>query len=70
MMYLKNDIARYRTQYLGFLRDLREAAPGSREVIDAVNNHVSGGSLYKALKEIRKLMKMEQELPTMSACTA
>ena len=69
MMYLKNDIPRYRTQYLGFLRDLRETTPGSREVIEAVNNHVSGGSLYKALKEIRKLMKVDQELPTMSACT-
>ena len=62
MMYLKSDIARYRTQYLGFLRDLREAAPGSRDEIDAVNNHVSGGSLYTALKEIRKLMKSEEEL--------
>lgn len=70
MMYLKSDIQRYRAQYLGFLRDLREATPGSREVIDAVNNHVSNGSLYKALKEIRKLMKVEQELPTMSACNA
>jgi flagellar protein FlbT len=69
MMYLKNDIPRYRTQYLGFLRDLREVTPGSRELIDAVNNHVSGGSLYKALKEIRKLMKLEQELPAMSGCT-
>ena len=67
MMYLKGDIARYRTQYLGFLRDLREAAPGSREAIDAVNNHVSDGSLYKALKEIRKLMKVEQELRALSA---
>jgi flagellar protein FlbT len=67
MMYLKNDIQRYRAQYLGFLSDLREATPGSREVIDAANNHVSGGSLYKALKEIRKLMKLEQELLVMSA---
>jgi flagellar protein FlbT len=67
MMYLKNDIQRYRAQYLGFLRDLREVTPGSRELIDAVNNHVSGGSLYKALKEIRKLMKLEQELLVMSA---
>ena len=36
-------------------------------MIDAVNNHVSGGSLYKALKEIRKLMKVEQEPLLMSA---
>ena len=40
MMYLKNDIPRYRTSYLGFLKDLREALPGSREQIDAANAHV------------------------------
>ena len=62
MMYLKNDIPRYRASYLGFVRELRENSPGSRDLIDAVNNHVSAGSLYKALKEIRKLMKREDEL--------
>ena len=62
MMYLKNDVPRYRTPYLGFIRDLRETLPGSREQIDAVNSHVSSGALYKALKEIRKLMKREEEL--------
>ena len=62
MMYLKNDIPRYRPAYLGFVKDLRDAMPGSRDVIDSVNNHVSAGSLYKALKEIRKLMKVEDEL--------
>ena len=61
MMYLKNDIPRYRASYLGFLKDLREAIPGSRYVIDAINNHISGGALYKALKEIRKLMKVEEQ---------
>jgi flagellar protein FlbT len=60
MMYLKNDIPRYRAAYLGFIKDLRDAIPGSRDLIDAVNNHVSGGALYKALKEIRKLMKQEE----------
>lgn len=67
MMYLKNDIPRYRTSYLGFIKDLREAAPGSRDVINVVNDHISGGSLYKALKEIRKLMKREEELLVASA---
>jgi flagellar biosynthesis repressor protein FlbT len=62
MMYLKNDIARYRTSYLGFLAGLREAMPGSRDAIDAVDDHVSASALYKALKEARKLMKREQEL--------
>jgi flagellar protein FlbT len=65
MMYLKNDVPRYRTSYLGFVRDLRETVPGSRDVLDVINNHVSNGALYKALKELRKLIKREDEpLPT------
>jgi flagellar protein FlbT len=62
-MYLKNDVPRYRAAYLGFIRDLQEAIPASRDLIDAINGHISSGSLYKALKEIRKLMKVEEELP-------
>ncbi len=61
-MYLKNDIPRYRSSYLGFVKELRETLPGAREAIEAVNAHVSSGALYKALKEIRKLMKREEEL--------
>ena len=60
-MYLKNDIPRYRAAYLGFLKDLRVAIPGSRDAIDAINNHISSGALYKALKEIRKLTKAEEQ---------
>jgi flagellar protein FlbT len=67
MMYLKNDIPRYRASYLGFVKDLREASPGCGDGIDAVNDHISGGSLYKALKELKKLMKHEQGLPAMTA---
>jgi flagellar protein FlbT len=61
-MYLKNDIPKYRTSYQICLNALRVANPGVRVTIDVINNHVSGGMLYKALKEIRKLMKREDEL--------
>jgi len=61
MMYLKNDIGRYRTTYLDRVRELQESVPGSSDLIAAVNHHVTEGSLYKALKEIRKLMKREDE---------
>ena len=61
-MYLKNDIPRYRMAYQGFLRDLRETIPGDRVAIEAVNSHVIAGMLYKALKEIRKLMKRDEAL--------
>jgi flagellar protein FlbT len=62
VMYLKNDVARYRTPYLASVDELRQAVPGSDDVIDAINRHVSDGALYKALKEIRKLIRHEEEL--------
>ena len=62
-MYLKNDIPRYRTAYLGFLRGAARGRSRARATqIDAINSHVSRGALYKALKEIRKLVKREEEL--------
>ena len=61
-MYLKNDIPRYQASYLRFVKELHDAQPGARETIAAVNRHVAAGTLYKALKEIRKLMKREEEL--------
>ena len=70
MMYLKNDIPKYRASYLGCMKDLRESLPGSRDVIELVNSHVSGGALYKALKEIRKLIKVEEEVLTRMPGTA
>ncbi|MGA2293550.1 flagellar biosynthesis repressor FlbT, partial [Bradyrhizobium sp.] len=62
LMYLKNDIPKYRASYLGGLKDLREALASCRDAIDGINNHVTAGALYKALKEIRKLIKIEEEL--------
>ena len=62
MMYLKTDAARYREAYARQLAELRQAMPEARELIDAASHHVAAGALYKALKEIRKLMKREQEL--------
>jgi flagellar protein FlbT len=66
-MYLKNDIPKHRASYLDFVRDMREAIPDASDLIDTVNHHISGGFLYKALKEIRKLMKREKELQVLAA---
>ncbi|MGH6739656.1 MAG: flagellar biosynthesis repressor FlbT [Bradyrhizobium sp.] len=60
-MYLKNDVARCKASYLGLIAGLQESCPGSTELIATVNHHVSTGALYKALKEIRKLMKREED---------
>jgi flagellar protein FlbT len=61
MMYLKSDVGRYRATYLDCVKELQQAVAGSSDLIAAVNHHVTEGSLYKALKEIRKLMKREDE---------
>jgi flagellar protein FlbT len=61
-MYLKSDIPKYLPAYQGFLRDLHNSNPGDRLAIDVISTHVSSGALYKALKEIRKLMKREDAL--------
>jgi flagellar protein FlbT len=69
-MYLKNDVPRFRTSYLAALEALRDSCAGSPDAfcnMDAdianIDQHVSAGSLYKALKEIRKLMKRDEERP-------
>jgi flagellar biosynthesis repressor protein FlbT len=61
-MYLKNDVARYRETYLGCIKELRDASPGARDLTDGIDKHVATGALYKALKDIRKLMKREEEM--------
>jgi flagellar protein FlbT len=61
-MYLKNDATRQRERFLGLIKELREAIPESGDTVDAIEKCVSAKSLYKALKEIRKLMKREDEL--------
>ena len=50
------------TAYLGFIKELRQAHPDCGDAIAAINVHVSAGALYKALKEIRKLIKREAAL--------
>jgi len=69
-MYLKNDIPRFQASYLAALAELRESRAGSSgavRIMDAdianIDQHVSAGSLYKALREIRKLMKRDEECP-------
>jgi len=44
------------------------ATPAARELVDAAVRHVTEGGLYRALKEIRKLMTHEQQVT--AACHA
>jgi len=62
MMYLENDIPKYQDLYMGFVKDLLEAVPSFRPSIETASKLILSGSLYGSLKEIRKLIKREEEL--------
>ncbi|ABE38908.1 flagellar biosynthesis repressor FlbT [Rhodopseudomonas pseudopalustris] len=62
MMYLQNDIPAYQELYLGFIKELLEAVPSFRDTIEATSNLILSGQLYKALRELRPLIKREEEL--------
>ena len=61
MMYLENDIPGYQDLYLGFMKELMEAVPSFREQLETVSNLILSGALYKALRELRPLLKREEE---------
>ena len=62
MMYLENDIPKYQDLYMGFIKDLLEAVPSFRSSIETASKLILTGSLYNSLKEVRKLIKREEEL--------
>jgi flagellar biosynthesis repressor protein FlbT len=52
--------------YLRLTQEMLEAAPGTQPFIDAINNRILTGDLYKALKETRKLIAYEKDLTAMN----
>jgi flagellar protein FlbT len=62
MMYLEDDIPAYQELYLGFIKELIDAVPSFREQIEIASNLILSGNLYKALRELRTLIKREEDL--------
>lgn len=62
MMYLKNDIAGFQDSYFALAKDIVNAAPSTRPLVDEINNQILTGSFYKALKIARELIAYEGEL--------
>jgi len=61
-MYLEDDIPKYQDLYLGFVKELLEAVPSFRDAIETASKLILSGHLYKALREIRKLISREDSL--------
>ena len=62
MMYTSRDPRTHHEVYFALVRDIIQAAPSTWPHIEAINNHILTGELYKALKEAKKLIAYEQEL--------
>jgi flagellar biosynthesis repressor protein FlbT len=61
-MYTSRDPQLHHDLYFSLVRDIVQAAPSTWGYVEAINNQILTGELYKALKEARRLMAYEQEL--------
>lgn len=62
LMYVdQENIAEHHKTYWELVRDVSDAAPSRRLVLQEISNHVLNGRYYKALKLTRNLIAYEQE---------
>jgi flagellar biosynthesis repressor protein FlbT len=62
LMYISKNPATYHEPYFNLVRDITQAAPSMWPLIESINNQILTGQLYKALREVKKLIAYEQEL--------
>jgi flagellar protein FlbT len=62
LMYTTGEPANHHDAYFRLIRDIAGAAPSMWPRIQAINNHLLTGDLYKALKEAGRLIAYEEEL--------
>jgi flagellar protein FlbT len=62
LMYLRGDLSSHNEVYFPLVRDFLQAAPSAMPLIAEVNNRISSGDLYKALRSAKQLVAYEQEL--------
>lgn len=62
LMYIHNDMARFKDEYFELVRDIVLAAPSTIGLVDQINSEILEGALYKALKTAKRLIGYEDEL--------
>ena len=62
LMYTSRDAQPHHELYFSLVRDIVQAAPSTWPLVEAINNHILTGEMYKALKETKKLIAYEEEL--------
>ena len=61
-MYLAVDPTQYHKNYFDLAREIQKAAPTTSFMFMIINDKIIDGHYYKAMKEARELIKLEQEL--------
>ncbi len=61
-MYLAKNPQDFHKDYFELIGAMQEAAPSTMAHIDAINNEILTGSLYKALKKTKMLIEYERGL--------
>ncbi|MEH6951091.1 flagellar biosynthesis repressor FlbT [Nitrobacter sp. NHB1] len=70
LMYLAPEPQINHSTYFSLLRDVITTMPGAWPIIEGINNDILNGDLYKALKEVKKLIAYEKTLADMNDSTA
>lgn len=66
LMYLSPEPQINHGTYFSLLRDVITTMPDAWPIIEGINNDILNGDLYKALKEVKKLIAYETTLADMS----
>jgi flagellar protein FlbT len=70
LMYTARDASVHHEIYFKLIGEILLAAPSAWPFIEAINNQILIGNLYRALKEAGRLIAYEQELLANAKCRA
>jgi flagellar protein FlbT len=70
LMYLAPEPQINHGTYFSLLRDIITTMPDAWPIIEGINNDILNGDLYKALKEVKKLIAYEKKLADTGDSTA
>jgi flagellar protein FlbT len=62
LMYTSRNPVAFHELYFRLVRDITQAAPSMWPLIESINNQILTGNLYKALKEVKRLIAYEGKL--------
>lgn len=62
IMYVEGDVDKLTGSYFELINEMVKAAPSTLPYVDAINNEILTGDLYKALRAAKRLIDYEGEL--------